>query len=276
MSAAASIFAVDIPSTPFPHCPQASIVNVSELPRGRDPNPGIRISFNQSSVGSLSIATNNISVMPIEYLECRSKDFYGTNDSTPYIDTGYVMGPGSGLRLVFSANRRTAPSGVFGCTDADGTNEWFLDYQVRESDVGTFMQILLKVGTNTIRAKAADTNVVQAIYANYKGDGRLVGLDTNNIPNLVQSVSSACLFGVNIPNSAIGPLLALSTIRVYECQITEGTNMVMDLRPVRTGIEESATEGAMRDMISGAIYRNARPLTAPRRREFVCGPDVQQ
>lgn len=268
---ALAALAADIPQTPLPHCPQTTLINVAELPNGRDTGRRIRLRFNQSAVGALLVATNNINVIPIEYLESPATPF-GISIS-PYIDTGYVPRMDSGVRLVFSS------SGVFG--DYHGFYGMFGSggnlvpdgqYRIWYNLEGGGSVVFSLGRSSVTRVAASGTNIVQTVCANYMNDGKLSCLSTNDITGSFDSFITSYLFAV-CPSNTIAAASRTESLRVYECQITEGTNVVHDFKPVRIGPEGSETEGAMRDELTGALYRNARPYEK-RILPFVCGPDL--
>lgn len=270
-SFALAALAADISQTPLPHCPRATLINVAELPNGRDTGRRIRLRFNQSAVGALLVATNNISAIPIKYLESPATPS-GISIS-PYIDTGYVPRMDSGVRLVFSSSGAVGGNnGVYGIFGSGGRIVPNGQYRIWYNLEGGG-SIRFSLGRSSVtRVAAAGTNMVQTVCANYMNDGKLSCLSTNDITGSFDPLITSYMFGVCDSNS-VPALSVTESIRVYECQITEGTNVVRDFKPVRIGPEGSETEGAMRDELTGALYRNARPYKIgilP----FVCGPDL--
>lgn len=68
------------------------------------------------------------------------------------------------------------------------------------------------------------------------------------------SQSNILLFGTTTLTSAMG---FMCLAKVYSCKIWDNGVLVRDFRPVRVGTDATSWEGAMMDVLTRRIYRNA-------------------
>jgi len=277
MSAAAAIFAVDVPSTPFPRCPPPKLINISKFPSQRDANPNIRMKFNQSSVGALQM-DDGTNMIRVQYL--RVPD-YSQGGNLPWIDTGItsvVYRTSSPLKSI-SIGARIGFS-MPGVTQRD--DPLFGAYENYNSphNFAAFLGVSRGTMSDTLGLTAAySTNITQLSYSTDIDSVGLILASVNfkNSREMGLHTSSAYLKDFEVEGGVIhvahiSPVTSRRTpINIHSFQVSRGTNVIMALVPVRIGKRGHENEGAMLDLKTGAIYRNAASApTVP----FECGPDL--
>ena len=173
-------------------------------------------------------------VVPVEYIE---------SHGTEYIDTG-VIGTDAGT-LTMRLKK----------TDANGTRRFILNTAVNPQPVGSSVYFDVNAsgyfgqasnGYECIVGRWYDIEIVRGV--GYYFDGTLRIPTTLVFP--FRSANNLLLFWVSTNNKFIGQISAL---KIYDNNDTS----VRSFRPIRVGTDATSWEGAMMDVLTRRIYRNA-------------------
>lgn len=178
-------------------------------------------------------------VVPVEYIE---------SHGTEWIDTGVVPNDMAGFRVDAMARGSNGNVRILGV------------YETISGQMRRFASVLRSAGSYSqgyyfgwgaaynFTASESNFNKRRLMELNYLNsremafDGAVV---QSNLPALPTFTTSAYLFG----NRNETPLTAM---RCYQCQMSEGSSLSRSYYSVRVG-----TEGAMMDVLTRRIYRNA-------------------
>jgi hypothetical protein len=170
-------------------------------------------------------------VVPVEYLQ---------SSGTEYIDTGVSPFEGMGLHMQYKPMAQGAEQRLFGVRTNIVFNYGYYGATANFWDIGgriSMAQVPFdSVSVMTLNNGTIDFNNYQYSYT--------------NVPT---SADNCYLFAWNR-----NPLL-FATARVYELKLwdSSASNPLRSFRPVRVGTDATSWEGAMMDVLTRRIYRNA-------------------
>lgn len=168
----------------------------------------------------------------IEYLR-------GTNPQ--YIDTGIIPNNSTG---VYAVGYKFAGSDSFmlGCRNNNSNTRW----AIGKSNTGWYY------GWNTYNNSGIGGNPAD-IYLNYKNDGLFKVTSTDGTKTMsLPSLSFTPIYNIRLFGSAgVNANYTKWNGAIYKVTITQGTEIIMDLIPVRVG-----NVGYMYDKVSGKLFGN--------------------
>jgi hypothetical protein len=175
-------------------------------------------------------------VVPVEYIE---------SHGTEWIDTGVGLSPDIGLRIDFQFADVTREQILFGALEA-GVARFYPVWR----GLSELYWSNAKNGSLGGQYGRTDSNrhIITNNYLNDKEatiDGVVKG--TNIVTVEGTSLVTNYLFARHYNNAGY-----ICSAKVFQCQVSAGTNVVRDFFPIRVG-----TEGAMMDVLTRRIYRNA-------------------
>lgn len=174
----------------------------------------------------------------IEYLE---------SSGAQYIDTGIIPDANTGIQCTaFGINtdnfmvglKDTASGNTRWAIGNNGNNRYYYGYGITSTIINIEQNVIALIELNFLNSKAFKVS---------KADG--TGGTSQALPNLGFTPQNQIrIFG----SSGVVASYAVWSGKIYAVQISQDTDIVMDLIPVRVG-----TTGYMYDRVSGQLFGNA-------------------
>ena len=181
----------------------------------------------------------------VEYLE---------STGTQWIDTGIYPSASVGAKMIVAPLQGNASDS---CALFCGSDSWRWGFGFR-----AYGTIQISCLSRSVAFKNIDWvpyGSVKDVSYNFANDKKayIDGIEAwDAIPyGIVESPGPIWMFGANY--NGTGVLWRGSKMRVYSCQMTDDGVLVRDFIPVRFTNEQSVSEGAMYERVSGALFRNA-------------------
>ena len=180
-------------------------------------------------------------VVPVEYIESHGTEWINADIST---SEGICTEAKFKLNKVVSSSQEVF--GKVGETTGTEARYWF-----GASGSSLMWQYAINKYINT--SISADTNVHVAFLDTVSNTCKLDGQVIATFGNLNSNTDKIFLFGANFRNTNNNPMSG----RIYYAKIFNNGVLVRSFRPVRVGTDATSWEGAMMDVLTRRIYRNA-------------------
>ena len=189
-------------------------------------------------------------IVPVEWLEGGQ-----LNSGIAFIDTGYT--PNSSTKIesmaaIFSSGGYSGRFGnlsrlTFGANDGRLYMAQGAHYYLSSYTVGTFCSFVNDIANRTVSVEGVGSTSTSTV-SDWYPQLYPVYLFASNVAPLT---SGTVVNGKQLDPSSLG------RIRMKSCSIWENNIPVRSFRPVRVGTDATSWEGAMMDVLTRRIYRNA-------------------
>lgn len=185
---------------------------------------------------------------PAPPLPYDSKVEYLQSSGTQYIDTGIVPTATTGIKVTFELVAPIADSFIAGLRNDKGNTRWCLGASTSKYYCG--------YGTTYGNSwPRPATGVVTESSMNYLNDGKFIQTTSNQNLSLnamgFTPEYNIRLFGAAGNSDVLNETYSKWSGRIYSVKISQGSDVVMDLIPVRVG-----QVGCMYDTISDTLFYN--------------------